>query len=149
MKPCSRGYCEHRLRTCRCRPLQIQNYQQRASGPMRDRLDLVVHLPRLPVKLLTAEEPGESSSLVRVRVEAARERQSTRYVGARTPYNSALDGRRLRELGAPTADALDLLAGAAERFQLSARAHERILRVARTVADLDSSATITDDHVAE
>ena len=64
-------------------------------------------------------------------------------------YNGALNGRRLRELGAPTADALDLLARAADRFQLSARAHERILRVARTVADLDGSDTITDDHVAE
>jgi magnesium chelatase family protein len=129
--------------------VQIQQYQQRVSGPMRDRLDLVVHLPRLPVRLLTSDEPGESSSSVRARVEAARERQLARYVGVRSPYNSALDGRRLRELGAPTADALDLLAGAADRFQLSARAHERILRVARTIADLDGSGPLTDDHIAE
>ncbi len=149
MNPCPCGYLEDPQRECRCTPVQIQQYQQRVSGPMRDRLDLVVHLPRLPVRLLTSDEPGESSSSVRVRVEAARERQLARYVGARSPYNSALDGRRLRQLGAPTADALDLLAGAAERFQLSARAHERILRVARTVADLDGSDTTTDDHVAE
>jgi magnesium chelatase family protein len=84
----------------------------------------VVHLPRLPVRLLSADELGEPSSSVRLRVEAARERQLTRYVGARSPYNSALDNRRLRELGAPTADALDLLAGAAERFRLSPRAHD-------------------------
>jgi magnesium chelatase family protein len=149
MNPCPCGYLEDPERECRCTPLQIQKYQERVSGPMRDRLDLVVHLPRLPVRLLTADEPGESSSSVRVRVEAARERQLTRYPGTKAPYNSALNGRRLRDLGAPTRDALDLLARAADRFQLSARAHERILRVARTVADLDSSDTITDDHVAE
>jgi magnesium chelatase family protein len=149
MNPCPCGYLEDPQRECRCTPLQIQQYQQRVSGPMRDRLDLVVHLPRLPIRLLTSDEPGEPSSSVRTRVEAARERQLARYAGARSPYNSALDGRRLRDLGAPTADALDLLAGAAERFQLSARAHERILRVARTVADLDGSDAITDDHVAE
>lgn len=149
MNPCPCGYLDDPQRECRCTPVQIQQYQQRVSGPMRDRLDLVVHLPRLPVRLLTGDEPGEPSSSVRARVEAARERQLARYVGAKAPYNSALDGRRLRELGAPTADALDLLVGAAERFQLSARAHERILRVARTVADLDGSDRITDDHVAE
>jgi magnesium chelatase family protein len=149
MNPCPCGYLEDPQRECRCTPLQIQQYQQRVSGPMRDRLDLVVHLPRLPVSLLSSDEPGEPSSSVRARVEAARERQLTRYAGARFPYNSVLDGRRLRELGAPSADALDLLSRAADRFQLSARAHERILRVARTVADLDGSPTTTSDHVAE
>jgi magnesium chelatase family protein len=149
MNPCPCGYLEDPERECRCTPVQIQKYQERVSGPMRDRLDLVVHLPRLPVRLLTADEPGEASSSVRARVEAARDRQLTRYVGAKSPYNSALTGRRLREHGAPTAAALDLLAHAADRFQLSARAHERILRVARTVADLDASDAITDDHVAE
>jgi magnesium chelatase family protein len=149
MNPCPCGYLEDPQRECRCTPVQIQQYQQRVSGPMRDRLDLVVHLTRLPVRVLTTDEPGEPSSSVRTRVEAARERQLTRYAGAKTPYNGALNGRRLRELGAPTADALDLLASAADRFQLSARGHERILRVARTVADLAGSDTLTDDHVAE
>jgi magnesium chelatase family protein len=149
MNPCPCGYLEDPHRECRCTPVQIQQYQQRVSGPRRDRLALVVHLTRLPVSVLTTDEPGESSTSVRARVEAARERQLTRYAGAKTPYNGALNGRRLRELGAPTAEALDLLAGAADRFQLSARGHERILRVARTVADLAGSDTLTDDHVAE
>jgi magnesium chelatase family protein len=149
MNPCPCGYLEDTHRECRCTPVQIQQYQQRVSGPMRDRLDLVVHLPRLPVRLLTADEPGEPSSSVRARVEAARERQLTRYANAKSPYNAAQTGQRLRDLGGPTTDALELLAGAADRFQLSARAHERILRVARTIADLDASGPITDDHVAE
>jgi magnesium chelatase family protein len=149
MNPCPCGYLEDSDRECRCTPLQIQQYQQRVSGPMRDRLDLVVHLPRLPVRLLTTNESGEPSSSVRARVDAARERQLTRHAGAKSPYNVALTGQRLRDLGAPTAEALDLLARAADRFQLSARAHERILRVARTIADLDASGPLTDDHVAE
>ena len=129
--------------------MQIQQYQQRVSGPMRDRLDLVVHLPRLPVRLLTSDEPGEPSSSVRARVEAARERQLTRYAGASPRTTAPSTAAASATSARPTADALDLLASAADRFQLSARAHERILRVARTVADLDGSPTITDDHVAE
>ena len=150
MNPCPCGYLEDPQRECRCTPVQIQQYQQRVSGPMRDRLDLVVHLPRLPVRLLTADEPGEPSSSVRARVEAARERQLTRYAGAQI----ALQQRprrppppRPRRCRPPTRSICS--PRAADRFQLSARAHERILRVARTVADLDGSDTITDDHVAE
>jgi magnesium chelatase family protein len=149
MNPCPCGYQGDPRRECRCTPSQIQHYTQRISGPLRDRLDPVVHLPPLPVSVLIADDAAESSVAVRTRIEGAHARQRSRFRGATLPFNAMLAGRRLRELGTPTSASLALLGHAAERFALSARAHDRILRVARTIADLDESDPIAEDHVAE
>jgi magnesium chelatase family protein len=155
MNPCPCGYQGDPRRECRCTPVQVQQYTQRISGPLRDRLDLVVNLPPLPMSALRSDQRGESSATVLARVEAARSRQLARFhdhggvLDTRLPFNAMLTGRRIRDLGAPTAESLELLDEAADRFALSARAHDRILRVARTIADLDASDTITVDHVAE
>jgi magnesium chelatase family protein len=163
MNPCPCGYQGDPKRECRCTPTQVLYYTQRISGPLRDRLDLVVNLPPLTISVLSSDAPAESSAVVRARVEAARAKQLTRFrtAGATEltttsgtpshtlPFNAMLSGRALRQLAAPTRECLELLEEAAERYTLSARAHDRVLRVARTIADLDASDAMTADHIAE
>ncbi len=144
MNPCPCGYQGHPIRRCRCTPIQVQQYQGRLSGPLRDRIDLAVEVTAVPFDALTAT-PGEASAAVRARVVAARDRQrargsvlNARLTAPRLANDAALDGAGTRTLRQ-----------AAARLGLSARAVHRLLRVARTVADLDSSPLVRADHVAE
>jgi magnesium chelatase family protein len=135
MNPCPCGYAGDPHRECRCTPLQIGRYGSRLSGPLRDRLDLYVHVPALPVAALTEAPEGEGSAAIRARVLAARARQDARFDSAGI-INARLDGRELRRVCALDAAGLRLLATAAARLALTGRAHDRVLRVARTIADL-------------
>jgi magnesium chelatase family protein len=145
MNPCPCGYAGDRRRACRCSAGQIERYRSRISGPLLDRIDLFVDVPRLTREELRGNEVAEPSEEVRTRVAAARERQTER----QGVPNSALAGRRLREACALGADADALLSRAIDRMGLSGRAHDRVLRVARTVADLAGEARIAAEHLAE
>jgi magnesium chelatase family protein len=143
MNPCPCGYAGDPRQACRCSPTEVRRYQQRISGPLLDRIDLVVPVVRSAGG--TAVSPGEPSAVVRGRVAAAMERQLAR-AGA---LNGRLDGPRLREGARLGAAARALLEAAVERFGLSARATDSVLRVARTLADLAASADLEPAHVAE
>jgi magnesium chelatase family protein len=152
MNPCPCGFAGHPRRVCRCTPQAVQQYGARLSGPLRDRIDLSADLPAVPLSALTFEGGGETTTAqVRDRVAAARERQAQRYaargIGARV--NGALAGREIRRHAALTPAARRLVAQAADRLGLSARAHDRVLRVARTIADLADRPDVADTHVGE
>jgi magnesium chelatase family protein len=124
----------------------VERYRRRLSGPLRDRFDLVLEIPALPWKDLEAGPPAEPSAAVRVRVSAARRRQLDR----QGCLNGRLDGRALRRVARLDASgAAALVERAVSRFGLSARAVARVLRVARTLADLDGAASLGRGHVAE
>lgn len=148
MNPCPCGYSGDKRRQCRCSAAQIERYQGRISGPLLDRLDLFVDVPRLTREELRGGQAGESaepSGKIRERVCAARERQHRRQGSS----NAALAGRALRESCALDADADLLFSRAIDRMGLSGRGHDRVLRVARTVADLSGDEGISAGHLAE
>ncbi|HUR35855.1 MAG TPA: YifB family Mg chelatase-like AAA ATPase [Vicinamibacterales bacterium] len=149
MNPCPCGFAGDAIRECRCTPQQVARYTSRLSGPLRDRLDLTVDVPRLPPEMLGASTLAESSATIRQRVMAARERQRLRAAGAGASTNGALASADLRRSCALDAASLRLLRSAAERFGLSARGFDRVRRVARTIADLAACDEIAVDHVAE
>jgi magnesium chelatase family protein len=146
MNPCPCGFQSDRLHPCRCTPLQVARYQDRLSGPLRDRIDLFVEVPAVPVAQLAEAPRGETSATVRARVAEARARQRAR--GA-PGGNATLEGGQLLDHARPDPAGQRLLLSAASRFGLSARAHDRVLRVARTVADLDGADVPGVAHVAE
>jgi len=149
MNPCPCGYAGHDTRVCHCTPQQRARYRGRLSGPLRDRIDLTVDVPPVPASAAADDAPGESSASVRARVLAAREYQQRR-AGPDGPRTNAELGRRaVHAWCRPDADGRTLLYCAAERFGLSARACDRVLKVARTVADLIGSADVGAEHVAE
>jgi magnesium chelatase family protein len=149
MNPCPCGFFGDEHRSCRCTPTQIAKYRGKLSGPLRDRIDLIVEVPALPVSAIADGEPGESSVIVRERVLAARVVQQQRYgpAGART--NADLRGSGVAAICRPDTDGRTLLTRAAARMGLTARGYVRVLKVARTVADLAGAATVGVDHVAE
>lgn len=152
MNPCPCGYAGHPLRECRCTPLQAQRYTARLSGPLRDRLDITADLPAVPLSALHEGPEGPSSTEVRQRVVAARARQLERTgdAGSRQPrVNAQLTTADVRRWCSLTREGQRLLARAASRLGLSARAHDRVLRVARTIADLDGSDAIGEAHLGE
>lgn len=145
MNPCPCGYAGDRRKVCRCSAGQIERYQGRLSGPLLDRIDLFVDVPRLTREELRGDEKAELSERIRERVAAAREDQTER----QGVPNSVLAGRRLREVCALRGDAETLFSQAIDRLGLSGRAHDRVLRVARTVADLSGAREIGVEHLAE
>jgi magnesium chelatase family protein len=149
MNPCPCGFLGDPARPCRCTPTQVQRYRHRLSGPFRDRIDLVVEVPPVPPESLTAPPDGEPSSVVARRVLDARERQAHRWFPGTVRLNSQLEGRALRDAADPTEAALRTIAHAARRLHWSARAFERVLKVARTIADLRGDAQVDVDHAAE
>jgi magnesium chelatase family protein len=149
MNPCPCGFDGDDHRVCRCTPAQIAKYRGKLSGPLRDRIDLIVEVPALPISAIADGEPGESSAVVRQRVLAARRLQQDRYgpTGART--NADLRGSAVMALCRPDADGRQLLGRAATRIGLTARGYDRVLKVARTIADLAGAGEVAVDHVAE
>ncbi len=149
MNPCPCGYLGSDARPCRCTPPQIARYRGRLSGPLRDRIDLTVEVAALPWRDLAATEPGEATPAVRARVLAARARQRGRHRRGRPALNAHLTPplvRRHCPLDAPGARLLEAAVG---RLGLSARACDRVLKVARTIADLAGAAGVEAPHVAE
>ena len=149
MNPCPCGYLGDGRRPCKCGPMQVDKYMGRVSGPLLDRIDLHVEVPAVPFEELTARADGTSSAAMREQVQAARERQRGRFGGDGRGLNGRMTGRMIRKHCALDADGEGLLKAAMEDMGLSARAHDRILRVARTVADLAGSDRIDQGHVAE
>jgi magnesium chelatase family protein len=147
MNPCPCGYLGDKRRACRCTPQQTSRYHNRLSGPLRDRLDLIVEVDAVPITELTEGPAGESSALVRERVLAARDRQSSRPIRARV--NAQLTGTELKKVAALDPAGRRLLERSAARLHMSARAFHRVIRVARTIADLGGVDAITTDHLAE
>jgi magnesium chelatase family protein len=147
MNPCPCGYYGDARRACRCTPPQVARYRGRLSGPLRDRLDLIVEVDAVPMSAMTEGPPGEPSVAVRTRVETARQRQLARRTRSRV--NATLTGSELKRFAPLDPAGRRLLESAAERLQLSARGFHRIVRVARTIADLAAAADITTEHLRE
>jgi magnesium chelatase family protein len=149
MNPCPCGFLGDSMRECRCTPQQIARYRDRLSGPLRDRIDLTVEVPALPVSTLTAPGAGESSAIVRARVIAARERQSERYRGSGVRTNAALTPSLMARHCALDDRTTRLLDTALTKLALSARGYDRVRKVARTIADLAGDEAVQADHIAE
>jgi len=147
LNPCPCGYSGDRVRGCTCSPHAVRKYLSKLSGPLLDRIDIHVEVPRLPYTALAHTGTAESSSAVRARVEAARIRQRERLGGEGS--NAGMAAKRLRDLCVLDDAGRALLASAVGKLHLSARAHDRILRVARTIADLAHSQGIMSQHLAE
>jgi magnesium chelatase family protein len=145
--PCRRGCAG--LSTCTCSPTERARYLARLSRPLLDRIDLHLDIPTLPYAQLTDAPAGEPSATVRDRVLTARARQAARFAGSATHVNARMTGRQTRRHCALPADGARLLGLALTRLGLSVRAHDRLLRVARTIADLAGSDAITAEHVSE
>jgi magnesium chelatase family protein len=149
MNPCPCGYYNHPEKECVCAPGVVQKYLNKVSGPLLDRIDIHIEVTPVPFSELSAERPGERSADMRERVMAAREAQQQRYAGTMIHCNAQMGSKDLRTICRIDAAGKALLEKAMERLGLSARAYDRILKVARTIADLAGSADIRTEHLAE
>ena len=148
MNPCKCGWYGHPSGRCRCSENEIHRYHARISGPLLDRIDLVVEVPALDFSELRRRDPAESSEAVRQRVNAARKVQRERF-GSGALCNARMGARELRDCCALDEEGEALMRAAFDAMQLSARSHDRILRVARTIADLEGAERIESQHLAE
>ena len=150
MNPCPCGYYNHPDKECICNPGAIQRYLGKISGPLLDRIDIQVEIVPVPFEKISDTRPAESSEAIRRRVVAAREVQAARFAEYPGIYcNAQMTPRLLNRYAAPDAAGLKRLKDAMERFHLSARAYDRILKVARTIADLDGCETVQVQHINE
>jgi magnesium chelatase family protein len=150
MNPCPCGYYNDPTHECRCSQSQILKYQRRVSGPLLDRIDIQVGVSAVPLKDLDSLSEGESSAAIRERVLRARERQTARYRGMNGVVSNAdAKSRDLKEICKLTAEATGEIRRTIEALSLSARAYDRILRVARTIADLAGEESVGREAVLE
>lgn len=150
MNPCPCGYYGDPTHNCVCTPGQIQRYMNKISGPLLDRIDIQCEITPVPFKDISNARQGEPSENIRERVMKARAIQEDRYKGVKGVYcNAQMSEKMIHIYAEPDADGLNMLRYAMERLNLSARAYSRILKVARTIADLDASDNITTAHLAE
>lgn len=149
MNPCPCGYLNDSDKNCVCSPSQILNYRKKISGPILDRIDLHIEVPRLKYEKLASNKPGEDSSTIKQRVSRARVIQQSRF--ANLPYvtNSEMSSEAVKKYCKINQASIELLKNAVERLHLSARAYFRILKLARTIADLAGSEEITSGELAE
>ena len=148
--PCKCGYLTDPARACSRAPICGEDYMGRISGPLMDRFDLRVEVPPVAFTDLDLPESGEKSIDVAARVAKARAAQTTRYAGSNhMRVNADIEGAMLEQVATPDAEGRALLTRVAERFGLSARGYHRVLRVARTIADLEGSDDVRQPHVAE
>lgn len=150
MNPCPCGYYNHPTKACVCSPGQVQKYLNRISGPLLDRIDLQIEVVPVPFEKMSDAHPGEASSSIRERVISARQIQENRYADIPGVYcNAQMSSKLLSLYARPDDKGLALLKNAMNRLNLSARAYDRILKVARTIADLENSDLIQPSHLAE
>ncbi|MDR2683671.1 MAG: YifB family Mg chelatase-like AAA ATPase [Dysgonamonadaceae bacterium] len=150
MNPCPCGHYNNPYKECVCLPYQVQKYLNRLSGPLLDRIDIQIEIVPVPFEAISDTRPAESSASIRERVIEARKIQEQRFAGEPGIYcNAQMHTRLLHRHAQPDAAGLQQLKNAMERLSLSARAYDRILRVARTIADLDKSGNVLGRHIAE
>lgn len=150
MNPCPCGYFGDLKRECRCGPVQVQRYRQRISGPLLDRIDLHIEVPAIEYRDMASERLEENSLTIRERIAAARQHQRRRFANdSKTTCNARMGTKQLKHWCKLDADSQELIRVAMTELNLSARAYDRILKVARTIADLATSDTITPEHVSE
>ena len=158
MNPCPCGYYGDQTHNCTCTPGQISRYLSKISGPLLDRIDIHCEIQAVPFAELSKMQPGEPSATIRERVIAARNIQTERFSSlplgeggerGRIHCNAMMTEKMLHEFAEPDAESLDMLRMAMERLKLSARAYTRILKVARTIADLAGSEKVQSMHIAE
>ncbi len=149
MNPCPCGFYNDSFRTCTCSPSLVSRYQQRISGPFIDRVDIFVEVPHIDYEKLADDRLGEESSKVQARVKAARSRQQERFKGTRLTCNTEITPAEVREFCQVEDSAQSLLKAAMKQLYLSARAFHRILKLARTIADLENGDIIKANHLAE
>ncbi len=150
MNPCPCGYYSHPTKQCMCAPGAVQKYLNRISGPLLDRIDIQVEIMPVPFEDISSAAPGEDSRTIRERVIAARARQTERFRNEKEVYcNAQMNSRLLNKYAHLDADCLKILKNAMLRLDMSARAYDRILKVARTIADLDDAENIGIAHIRE
>ncbi|MBO7373488.1 MAG: YifB family Mg chelatase-like AAA ATPase [Oscillospiraceae bacterium] len=149
MNPCKCGWYGHPSGRCRCSLNDVRRYQSRISGPLLDRIDIIVEAPALEYDEIRRKAPSESSASIRARVNAARGVQHARFPQDSTMSNAHMSSRQLRQYCALSPDGEKLMRDAFDAMGLSARSHDRILRVARTIADLAGSEGVEPEHLAE
>jgi len=146
---CPCGYAGDTLRQFTCNQSAIERYQKRISGPLLDRIDIHIQVPRVEHEKLAAKRSGELSEDIRARVAAAREKQTERFAGTKLRTNADMGTRELEEHAALDANGQAILSRATQQLQLSARAYHRILKLARTIADLADAPSVQAPHLAE
>ena len=149
MNPCPCGYYGDPVKQCKCSASEISRYQKRISGPLLDRIDIFIEVPRVEYEKLTDDSLGESSERVRTRIEAARQIQQRRFEGTKLTCNTEMTPIEVKEFCQIEAPAQSLLRTAMKQLHLTARAFHRILKLARTIADLDGADVIKANHLAE
>jgi magnesium chelatase family protein len=149
MNPCPCGYRNDPRRSCNCTPPQVERYRSKISGPLLDRIDIHLEVASVPYRELTSNEQGRTSAEMRDEVVRARLIQVERFRDKRTRCNGQMNSREIRQFCQVDKEGREQIRAAVNELGLSARAHDKILRVARTIADLESSETILADHVRE
>ncbi|NDV68882.1 YifB family Mg chelatase-like AAA ATPase [Dysgonomonas sp. 25] len=150
MNPCPCGYYNHPEKECVCPNGAVQKYLNKISGPLLDRIDIHIEIVPVPFEKISDKTPAEPSASIRQRVIKAREIQAVRFADVEGVYcNAQMTSKMLSQYATPDSEGLNLLKTAMDRFNLSARAYDRILKVSRTIADLDGSETIKPHHLAE
>jgi magnesium chelatase family protein len=149
MNPCKCGWYGDPVRPCTCTPGQISAYQKRISGPLLDRIDIHLEVRRVEFEKLSDTRPGESSAAIQARVQAARDRQIARFAGTRRTCNADLGAADVRVHCALDDAGRSLMKAAMNQLQMSARAFHRVLKLARTIADLAGCEHIATPHLAE
>ncbi|HVU86685.1 MAG TPA: YifB family Mg chelatase-like AAA ATPase [Pirellulales bacterium] len=149
LNPCPCGFRNDPRRECHCTVPQVERYMAKISGPLLDRIDLHLEVPAVPFRELSAAAPGTTSEAMRSQVVAARARQQQRFAGSKTRANAHMSHRQIRTHCVLDAAGMNLLKASMSELGLSARAHDKILRVARTIADLDDADAISAVHLSE
>ncbi len=147
--PCPCGYLNDAHKQCICTPTQILRYKKRISGPLLDRIDLTIEVPRMGWEKISKDDLAESSKNIRNRIEKARDKQNNRFKGTKVKTNSEMRQAEIKKNCRLDSDCLKLLKTAIDQFHLSTRSYFRILKMARTIADLDESENIQNNHIAE
>jgi magnesium chelatase family protein len=149
MNPCPCGYFGDPVKDCKCSSGEISRYQKRLSGPLLDRIDIFVEVPRVEYEKLTDDSIGEGSDKVRSRVENARQIQQRRFKSTKLTCNAEMTPVEVREFCRVEPPAQNLLRTAMKQLHLTARSFHRVLKLARTIADLDAADIIKANHLAE
>jgi len=149
MNPCPCGYYTDQTRVCRCTPQQIRQYQARISGPLLDRIDIHIEVPSIRYKDLTGKSSGETSGAIKERIEQARVIQKKRFDGHDIQFNARMTDKQTKTHCMIDEDSQNLIEMAVEKLGLSARAYTKVLKVARTIADIEEEEKIQSCHIAE